>query len=118
MYLMADKPLSPSSSSPPSLPAPLRSSIDPALAAPRSTDQMENILDIREYDVPYHVRVAIDCKINVGHWYNVRGRGSEPPELRLVKEEPDRPVSLAPYPSIIAHIYSIPPFPGTSGSGF
>lgn len=62
------------------------------LPAPsRITDQMENITDIREYDVPYHVRVAIDLKINVGHWYYVRGRGSEPPEIRLVEEEPDRP---------------------------
>ena len=28
------------------------------------SDQMDNIKDIREYDVPYHVRVAIDNKIN------------------------------------------------------
>ena len=55
---------------------------------------MENITDIREYDVPYHVRVAIDLKINVGHWYCVRGRGSDPPEIRLVEDtELDRPVS-------------------------
>ena len=73
---------------------------------------MDNIADIREYDVPYHVRVAIDRKINVvsiliglieqcwyihiyqGHWYYVKGCGStEPPEIRLVDEEPDRPVS-------------------------
>jgi DNA polymerase elongation subunit (family B) len=60
-------------------------------APTRVTDQMDNITDIREYDVPYHVRVAIDLKINVGHWYYVRGRGSEPPEIRLVEEEPDRP---------------------------
>ncbi|WPH04119.1 Hypothetical protein R9X50_00700400 [Acrodontium crateriforme] len=29
------------------------------------------IVDIREYDVPYHVRVAIDLDIRVGKWYNV-----------------------------------------------
>lgn len=57
----------------------------------RVTDQLENITGIREYDVPYHVRVAIDLKINVGHWYHVRGRGSDPPDIRLVDEEPDRP---------------------------
>lgn len=57
----------------------------------RVTDQMDNIIDIREYDVPYHVRVAIDLKINVGHWYNVRWRGLDPPELSLVDDEPDRP---------------------------
>ncbi|CAL1540665.1 unnamed protein product, partial [Lymnaea stagnalis] len=40
------------------------------------SDQMENIIDLREYDVPYHVRVSIDLKIFVGHWYSVKGRGS------------------------------------------
>ena len=52
------------------------------------TDQMENIT---EYDVPYHVRVAIDLKINVGNWNVVRGRGMEPPDLHLVSYQPDRP---------------------------
>lgn len=33
------------------------------------TDQMENIIDIRESDVPYHIRVAIDNRINVVSWY-------------------------------------------------
>ena len=63
----------------------------PVPAHSRVTDQLDNIMDIREYDVPYHVRVAIDLKINVGHWYYVKGRGSEPPEIRLVEDEPDRP---------------------------
>lgn len=27
---------------------------------------------IREYDVPYHVRVSIDLDIFVGHWYTIR----------------------------------------------
>eukprot|EP00112_Aurelia_sp_Birch-Aquarium-sp1_P000107 Seg1008.10 transcript_id=Seg1008.10/GoldUCD/mRNA.D3Y31 product="DNA polymerase epsilon catalytic subunit A" protein_id=Seg1008.10/GoldUCD/D3Y31 len=40
--------------------------------AKRVVNQMENIIDIREYDVPYHVRVSIDLKINVGHWYDVK----------------------------------------------
>lgn len=30
------------------------------------------IVDIREHDVPYHVRVAIDLNIRVGKWYTVR----------------------------------------------
>ena len=55
------------------------------------TDQMENITDIREHDIPYHVRVAIDLKINVGHWYVVRGRGIEAPKSSLVDDQPDRP---------------------------
>ncbi|GFR70989.1 DNA polymerase epsilon catalytic subunit A-like, partial [Elysia marginata] len=47
------------------------------------SDQMENIIDIREYDVPYHVRVSIDLKIFVGHWYSVKGRGSNEIDIRL-----------------------------------
>ncbi|BFZ25729.1 hypothetical protein BsWGS_28768 [Bradybaena similaris] len=61
------------------------------------SDQMENIVDLREYDVPYHVRVSIDLKIFVGHWYSVKGRGSQ--ELDIQRREdlvawPD-PVVLA-----------------------
>ena len=52
---------------------------------------MENIIDIREHDVPYHIRVAIDLKINVGHWYVVHGHGTEPPDIHLVEEQLDRP---------------------------
>lgn len=37
------------------------------------------LLYSREYDVPYHVRVSIDCKIFVGLWYSVRGGGTGPP---------------------------------------
>lgn len=29
------------------------------------SDQLDNIVDLREYDVPYHVRVSIDLKIHV-----------------------------------------------------
>ncbi|KAG2195066.1 hypothetical protein INT47_003932 [Mucor saturninus] len=32
-------------------------------------DTLDNILDIREYDVPYYVRAAIDLDIRVGLWY-------------------------------------------------
>lgn len=34
-------------------------------------DASDNIVDIREYDVPYHVRVAIDRGIRIGKWYRV-----------------------------------------------
>ncbi|CAO3595323.1 unnamed protein product [Absidia cylindrospora] len=33
---------------------------------------LENIIDIREYDVPYYVRVAIDLDIRVGLWYTAK----------------------------------------------
>ncbi|KAL4879667.1 hypothetical protein BJY04DRAFT_220006 [Aspergillus karnatakaensis] len=32
------------------------------------------IIDIREYDVPYHVRVAIDKNIRIGKWYTVEAK--------------------------------------------
>jgi DNA polymerase epsilon subunit 1 len=55
------------------------------------TDQLDNIVDIREYDVPYHIRVAIDNRINVGHWYRVKGHNLEAPEINLLDDQPDRP---------------------------
>jgi len=45
----------------------------------KKSDQLENITDIREYDVPYDVRVAIDLKLNVGLWYSVKGQGYDAP---------------------------------------
>ncbi|ORX60308.1 hypothetical protein DM01DRAFT_1300034 [Hesseltinella vesiculosa] len=39
-------------------------------------ETLENIIDIREYDVPYYVRVAIDLDIRVGLWYNVKALDS------------------------------------------
>ncbi|KAJ8415285.1 hypothetical protein AAFF_G00422650 [Aldrovandia affinis] len=64
----------------------------------KMSDQMDNIVDMREYDVPYHVRLSIDLKIHVAHWYNVRYRGSAyPPEIVRrddLVERPD-PVVLA-----------------------
>ena len=37
-------------------------------------DPSDFIVDIREYDVPYHVRVSIDKDIRVGRWYNVEAK--------------------------------------------
>ncbi|KAN0061615.1 DNA polymerase epsilon catalytic subunit [Thecaphora frezii] len=34
-------------------------------------DPSECINDIREYDVPYHLRLAIDNRIRIGFWYDV-----------------------------------------------
>ncbi|XP_064470762.1 DNA polymerase epsilon catalytic subunit A-like [Ornithodoros turicata] len=47
----------------------------------KATEQTDNIVEIREYDVPYHVRVSIDLKIFVGLWYSVRGRGNDAPVI-------------------------------------
>lgn len=38
------------------------------------TDASDFIVDIREYDVPYHVRVAIDLDIRIGKWYSVEAK--------------------------------------------
>jgi len=35
-------------------------------------DVTEHLEDMREYDVPYHVRFAIDTDVRCGHWFNVR----------------------------------------------
>ncbi|KIW33109.1 uncharacterized protein PV07_04601 [Cladophialophora immunda] len=37
-------------------------------------DASDYIVDIREYDVPYHVRVTIDKDIRIGKWYNVESK--------------------------------------------
>jgi len=43
---------------------------------PRSgADALTAITDVREHDVPYHVRFAIDAGVRCGHWYTVTARG-------------------------------------------
>ena len=37
-------------------------------------DARDYIVDIREYDVPYHVRVTIDQDIRIGKWYTVEAK--------------------------------------------
>jgi DNA polymerase epsilon subunit 1 len=31
--------------------------------------QIDGIIELREFDVPYHIRVCIDLKINIGLWF-------------------------------------------------
>ncbi|XP_015586460.1 DNA polymerase epsilon catalytic subunit A [Cephus cinctus] len=63
----------------------------------RLSDNMDSVLDIREHDVPHHVRVSIDTKIFVGAWYTVETRGSEPPIIRRREDiiETPEPIVLA-----------------------
>jgi DNA polymerase epsilon subunit 1 len=35
-------------------------------------DFMECITDIREYDIPYDIRVSVDMEVRVGAWYKIR----------------------------------------------
>ncbi|ODQ63222.1 DNA polymerase epsilon catalytic subunit A [Nadsonia fulvescens var. elongata DSM 6958] len=40
----------------------------------KQADAVDLIYDIKEFDVPYHVRVAIDREIRVGKWYSVEAK--------------------------------------------
>jgi len=44
----------------------------------RGQDPREGIIDVREYDVPYYLRVAIDNEIRVGLWYAVTFTAGQP----------------------------------------
>ncbi|KAJ3380162.1 DNA polymerase epsilon catalytic subunit [Lobulomyces angularis] len=56
----------------------------------------ENIIDIREFDVPYYVRAAIDNNFRVGMWYSIKSLGSKM-ETQILPERVTRaePVVLA-----------------------
>jgi DNA polymerase epsilon subunit 1 len=48
-------------------------------------DPRESIIDIREYDVPYYLRVAIDNDIRVGLWYAVTFTAGQPAFKHIVE---------------------------------
>lgn len=52
-----------------------------AAVPPPPDDVLETLVDMREYDVPYVIRVAIDQDLRVGAWYSVQAKGSM--EVRL-----------------------------------
>ncbi|GAB4815178.1 hypothetical protein N2152v2_002224 [Parachlorella kessleri] len=43
----------------------------------RLQDALDSIVDMREHDVPYHVRFEIDCDVRCGHWFTVRAKGGK-----------------------------------------
>ncbi|KAK3997967.1 DNA polymerase epsilon catalytic subunit A [Cladorrhinum sp. PSN332] len=54
------------------------------------------IVDIREYDVPYHVRVMIDMDIRVGNWYFVEAKNGVTSVIRNEEHlAPADPVVMA-----------------------
>uniref|UniRef100_A0A182VPQ9 DNA polymerase epsilon catalytic subunit n=1 Tax=Anopheles minimus TaxID=112268 RepID=A0A182VPQ9_9DIPT len=64
----------------------------------QNVDFYDYIVDMREHDVPYHVRVSIDLNIFCGTWYTVRCRGGD--ESPVITPRPDiidrpEPVVLA-----------------------
>ncbi|KAI1424231.1 DNA polymerase epsilon [Xylaria sp. FL1777] len=56
------------------------------------SDASDYIVDIREFDVPYHVRVMIDMNIRVGKWYFIEAKHGITTislnEERLVQADP------------------------------
>lgn len=54
----------------------------------KGSDYMDYVADVREYDVPFHVRVSIDLKLNCGLWYDIRCRPGGL-ELPLITPRPD-----------------------------
>ncbi|KAJ7071344.1 hypothetical protein C8F01DRAFT_1110146 [Mycena amicta] len=62
----------------------------------RDRDPREGIIDVREFDVPYYLRVAIDNDIRVGLWYAVTFTAGQP-AFRHIAERVKRadPVVMA-----------------------
>jgi DNA polymerase epsilon subunit 1 len=62
----------------------------------RDKDPRDAIIDIREFDVPYYLRVAMDNEIRVGLWYTVTFNAGQPTLTQLTErvKRPD-PVVLA-----------------------
>ncbi len=55
-------------------------------------------MDVREYDVPYHVRAAIDKELRVSRWYRLSMEGSE-----VVKFEPRSDLLTKPPLRVLAY---------------
>lgn len=54
-------------------------------ASGRDRDPRECIIDVREYDVPYYLRVAMDNDIRVGLWYAVTFTEGQPSFSQIVE---------------------------------
>ena len=67
----------------------------------QNLDYLDFIMDIREHDVPYHVRVSIDLQIFCGLWYNTRCKGGS--ELPVITQRPD----IIERPDLIVLAYDI-----------
>lgn len=37
-------------------------------------DSLDAIVDMKEHDVPYHIRFCIDVGVRCGHWFNVTAK--------------------------------------------
>jgi DNA polymerase epsilon subunit 1 len=43
-----------------------------ALGSSKLHEQLSTVVDIREHDVPYHMRYCIDNELRCGKWYDIR----------------------------------------------
>ena len=48
-------------------------------------DALDALVDMREYDVPYHMRFQIDTDVRCGHWFTVTAKVKHPPGLDLLR---------------------------------
>ena len=56
-------------------------------ASAGAANMLEEIADIREYDVPYVVRVCIDLHIRAGHYYEVKPTQEKNVEVTFLEEK-------------------------------
>jgi DNA polymerase epsilon subunit 1 len=61
----------------------------------RDKDPREAIIDIREFDVPYYLRVAMDNDIRVGLWYTITFNAGQPTFTQLERVKRPDPVVMA-----------------------
>lgn len=52
---------------------------------------MDAILDLREFDIPYHTRVCIDLDIRISYWYQVKFANSFISSIQCQKQMVERP---------------------------
>lgn len=55
-----------------------------------SANYLSKIMDIREYDVPYHIRVLIDNELRVSGWYDLNLDGPLLKSFTPLKEKLDK----------------------------
>ncbi|EJD08480.1 DUF1744-domain-containing protein [Fomitiporia mediterranea MF3/22] len=61
----------------------------------KDIDPRDAIIDVREFDVPYYLRVAIDNELRVGLWYNVSFTAGQPQFSQMDRVKRPDPVVLA-----------------------
>lgn len=56
----------------------------------KQNEYLSKIFDIREYDVPYHIRVMIDKEIRCGVWNEFTLESDRCTEVKHLKEKTDK----------------------------